>query len=181
MAETRDRILDEATALFLSSGYTAASLRMIADRIGITQAAVYYHFRAKDDLLAALLTPLTETLTSVLAEAEDRMAAEGSADRRALLGDVQETVAKFRDAARLIRGDLRVRNHPAYADQLSELTARLAALLGGDPGGVLARCAIGVAVAPTLDDAGPGACELALDAAVRVLDTPVRERHRALA
>jgi AcrR family transcriptional regulator len=51
----RERILAAAAQLFSEQGYTAGSTRMIADKAGVTQAALYYHFASKQDLLAKLL------------------------------------------------------------------------------------------------------------------------------
>jgi AcrR family transcriptional regulator len=84
MSDTRRRIVAEAMSLCLAGGYSATSLRMIADRIGITQAAVYYHFRAKDDLLPELLNPLFKAFDDVLGEAEERARREQAVDQRAL-------------------------------------------------------------------------------------------------
>jgi len=51
---TRDRILDVALELFVQSGFDGTSLRVIAERLGITKAALYYYFASKDDILMAL-------------------------------------------------------------------------------------------------------------------------------
>ncbi len=51
---TRDRVLDVALDLFIEKGYDGTSLREIAERLGITKAALYYHFTSKDDILMAL-------------------------------------------------------------------------------------------------------------------------------
>ena len=59
-ATTRDRILDVALDLFIDQGYDGTSLRQIADRLGITKAALYYHFGAKEDILMALHLRLHE-------------------------------------------------------------------------------------------------------------------------
>ena len=59
-ASTRDRILDVALDLFIDQGYDGTSLRQIADRLGITKAALYYHFEAKEDILMALHLRLHE-------------------------------------------------------------------------------------------------------------------------
>ena len=59
-APTRQRILDVALDLFIDQGYDGTSLRQIADRLGITKAALYYHFGAKEDILMALHLRLHE-------------------------------------------------------------------------------------------------------------------------
>ncbi len=51
---TRERILDVALELFNEQGYDSASLRDIADRLGVTKAALYYHFERKEDILLEL-------------------------------------------------------------------------------------------------------------------------------
>jgi AcrR family transcriptional regulator len=51
---TRERILDVALDLFTDKGFDGTSLREIAERLGVTKAALYYHFASKDDILLAL-------------------------------------------------------------------------------------------------------------------------------
>jgi AcrR family transcriptional regulator len=53
-AQTRERILDLACELFTEQGYDATSLRDIAERLGTTKAALYYHFARKEDILLEL-------------------------------------------------------------------------------------------------------------------------------
>jgi AcrR family transcriptional regulator len=50
----RERILDVALELFNDRGYEKTSLREIADRLGVTKAALYYHFESKEDILLEL-------------------------------------------------------------------------------------------------------------------------------
>ncbi|MGA2522312.1 MAG: TetR/AcrR family transcriptional regulator [Acidimicrobiales bacterium] len=51
---TRERILDAALDLFLEKGFDKTSLREIAEKLGFTKAALYYHFESKDDIFMAL-------------------------------------------------------------------------------------------------------------------------------
>jgi AcrR family transcriptional regulator len=51
--DTRQRILDVALELFIEKGYDKTSLREIADQLGVTKAALYYHFPSKQDILMA--------------------------------------------------------------------------------------------------------------------------------
>jgi AcrR family transcriptional regulator len=51
---TRERILDIALELFTDQGYDKTSLRDIAERLGTTKAALYYHFARKEDILLEL-------------------------------------------------------------------------------------------------------------------------------
>ncbi|HUJ56576.1 MAG TPA: helix-turn-helix domain-containing protein [Gaiellaceae bacterium] len=52
--DMRERILDVALELFNEQGYDATSLREIAERLDVTKAALYYHFKSKADILLAL-------------------------------------------------------------------------------------------------------------------------------
>ena len=63
---TRQRILDVARALFCSQGYDRTPLRAISDSLGVTKAALYYYFRAKDDLLVAIVGPLLDRIDDML-------------------------------------------------------------------------------------------------------------------
>ena len=51
---TRERILDIALELFTTQGYDKTSLRQIAEQLGYSKAAIYYHFASKEDILMAL-------------------------------------------------------------------------------------------------------------------------------
>ena len=51
---TRERVLDVALDLFIEKGFDNASLRELAERMGFTKAALYYHFPSKADILVAL-------------------------------------------------------------------------------------------------------------------------------
>jgi AcrR family transcriptional regulator len=51
---TRERILDIAIDLFTTQGYDKTSLRQIAERLGYSKAAIYYHFESKEAILRAL-------------------------------------------------------------------------------------------------------------------------------
>src|SRR5579862_6661940 len=57
---TRERILDVALDRFVEQGFDGTSLREIAEALGITKAALYYHFESKDDILMALHMRLHE-------------------------------------------------------------------------------------------------------------------------
>jgi AcrR family transcriptional regulator len=63
--DTRARILEVASELFTDQGYDATSLREIADRLGFTKAALYYHFKSKDEIMLALLEPADELISQL--------------------------------------------------------------------------------------------------------------------
>jgi AcrR family transcriptional regulator len=53
--DTRARIQQVAVELFTEHGYEGTSLREIAERLGVTKAALYYHFKSKEDIVASLV------------------------------------------------------------------------------------------------------------------------------
>jgi AcrR family transcriptional regulator len=68
---TRERILDIALDLFVAQGYDGTSLRQIAEQLGVTKAALYYHFESKEDILRALHMRLHEFGKDALERAGD--------------------------------------------------------------------------------------------------------------
>jgi len=49
--DTRSRIQAVALELFTEQGYDKTSLREIAERLGVTKAALYYHFKSKEEIV----------------------------------------------------------------------------------------------------------------------------------
>jgi AcrR family transcriptional regulator len=68
-AYKRERILQEAVALFYANGFTATTLDDIATALGVTKPFIYTHFRSKMALLAALCTPTIELSLEAVANA----------------------------------------------------------------------------------------------------------------
>ena len=60
------KILIESARLFRESGYLATSIRDIGDALGITSAALYYHFKNKDELLQAIMLVALNELESAV-------------------------------------------------------------------------------------------------------------------
>jgi len=52
---TRERIVSAANKLFYREGIRAVSVDAVAEEAGITKRSLYYHFKSKDDLVAAYL------------------------------------------------------------------------------------------------------------------------------
>src|SRR5689334_7053548 len=61
-ADTRQRILAVSAELFVEQGYEGTSLREIAERLGVTKAALYYHFSSKEQIFRALLEPAKDLI-----------------------------------------------------------------------------------------------------------------------
>ncbi len=153
---TRARIVEVALELIADRGFSATTTREIAERLGFTKAALYYHFRTKDDLLAAIVAPAMTGLAALVDEVRPR--AEPAARRSVLAGYVA-LVAEHADLVRVLAADPAVRHSPALAGAMP-LYERLAQLLAGvevpgTPERVRVRAALG-AVHAALEHAEPG-------------------------
>lgn len=69
---TRQRIQDVALELFAEQGYEKTSLREIAEHLDVTKAALYYHFKTKEDIVISLFEDLARPCDELIAWAEDR-------------------------------------------------------------------------------------------------------------
>ncbi|MFF9149886.1 TetR/AcrR family transcriptional regulator [Streptomyces sp. NPDC055051] len=63
---TRQRIQDVALELFAEQGYEKTSLREIAERLDVTKAALYYHFKTKEDILVGIFEDLTRPMDELI-------------------------------------------------------------------------------------------------------------------
>ncbi|HET6736297.1 TetR/AcrR family transcriptional regulator [Mycobacterium sp.] len=59
-----NQMYETAVKLFALRGFAGTSLQDIADEMGITRPALYYYVESKDDILAKLVTEITETNTA---------------------------------------------------------------------------------------------------------------------
>jgi AcrR family transcriptional regulator len=124
--DTRSRILAVALELIAENGFAATSTRELSERLGFTKAALYYHFRTKDDLLTALVTPALEDLGS-LAHSGPRCTTPAA--RRELLAGYVDLVATHEGLIRVLSQDPSVAGHPVLIQSQShygELSLRLA-------------------------------------------------------
>ena len=58
--ETKERILETALELFAQNGYLGTSMSMIAERLGITKAALYKHYTGKQEILDRIVERMNE-------------------------------------------------------------------------------------------------------------------------
>ncbi|MEU9055134.1 TetR/AcrR family transcriptional regulator [Streptomyces sp. NPDC048384] len=64
--DTRQRIQDVALELFAEQGYEKTSLREIAERLEVTKAALYYHFKTKEEIIVSLFEDLTKPIEDLI-------------------------------------------------------------------------------------------------------------------
>jgi AcrR family transcriptional regulator len=123
---TRQRILDTALELFAAHGFAATTTRELAERLGFTKAALYYHFPTKDALLRALVEPVMGQLTALVdgpGELPD------DAGRARLLTEYLAVIAEHRRLLGVLVQDPSATGRPAMQEGRAfyeRLTARLA-------------------------------------------------------
>jgi AcrR family transcriptional regulator len=66
--DTRTAILEAAACLYADLGYSAVSMRDVANEVGVTPANLYHHFKGKDDLIREALAHVFARKTAPLAE-----------------------------------------------------------------------------------------------------------------
>jgi AcrR family transcriptional regulator len=52
---SRERILDAATEIAAERGYEGASIALVSEKCGLPASSIYWHFKNKDDLIAAVI------------------------------------------------------------------------------------------------------------------------------
>ena len=130
-------MLDAALELFAEHGFDGTSLQQIADRLGITKAAVYYHFHSKDDLLAALVEPAFDDLDALLGQVEALPA--DSARPRLALQAFTEYLLQHRSTAAWMSRDAGALTRPAVWERTRQVEQRLDVLLTSGDADPLAR------------------------------------------
>jgi len=61
-----------ALELFAEQGYEKTSLREVAERLGVTKAALYYHFKSKEDIVHSFTDDYFAELDALLDWAKDQ-------------------------------------------------------------------------------------------------------------
>jgi TetR/AcrR family transcriptional regulator, cholesterol catabolism regulator len=59
---THDKIIEVAIKIFAEHGYAGTSMRGIAEELGITKAALYYHFSCKEEIFKACINHSVERI-----------------------------------------------------------------------------------------------------------------------
>lgn len=94
----REQIVEAAARLFMERGYGATSVRQISREAGVTEAALYYHFEGKRDLLREVVRTHLPDLESALAYCRGASTLGELAERlgRALGSPDPARIARFR-------------------------------------------------------------------------------------
>jgi AcrR family transcriptional regulator len=72
-----EEVIDEAARMFVENGYYRTTMQDIADSFGVTHAALYYHFRNKQDILAEINSRALKELLAMATEVSRSEATPG--------------------------------------------------------------------------------------------------------
>ena len=174
--DTRAEIRAAALELFSERGVDATSLREIAERIGITKAALYYHYASKDALLGELVDPMFAELRELGDELEGHTVdASDEAAVRAVIERFWELCLRNRQVVRVLIHNPAVVARAEIAPRMLHWRERVdAVLVGSDEAVDRVRAVVALGgVQDTVivfDDAElPALRGPAIDAAVRAL------------
>jgi TetR/AcrR family transcriptional regulator, cholesterol catabolism regulator len=94
-ADTRETLLRLAARSFATQGYTATTMRMIADQAGIEAASIYYHFASKEELVDVVMEHGADSIVQHINEHLDALAPTANAEdrfRAALVGQMSALI-----------------------------------------------------------------------------------------
>jgi AcrR family transcriptional regulator len=190
MEERMDRrIARLALARFRVSGFVGTSIADLAGALGVSKAAIYYHYRSKDALLHRLIDPLLDAIDACIQDHTTPAASARTA--RPLLGAYLAVLLAHREVVPLVATDVAVLNHPRIGPRLRAQNQQLQSLLAAPNTDAAARLRAEAALGaiwrpliaePPLDLSDPAHQHTLIDAAVAALQ-PNRPspRRRAVA
>ncbi|MEV6417665.1 TetR/AcrR family transcriptional regulator [Kribbella sp. NPDC051718] len=126
--DTKARIQAAALELFAEKGTQQTSLRDIADRLGVTKPALYYHFASRDELVRSLVQPMKEAFEAYV----DAQEAAAPVEPRELLSSYFDLAYEHRRLIQLAINDLTVLQETGLALTFVNWRTRLIALIIGD-------------------------------------------------
>jgi AcrR family transcriptional regulator len=126
-SDTRERIQEVARELFLQQGVQRTSLQDIADKLGITKPALYYHFASREDLVRSILVPLIDEGEQFVADQENL----GHTDARELLEGYFDFHYRHRQDLVLVLAELKMLADLGLIDKVLAWRDRLGKLVFG--------------------------------------------------
>jgi AcrR family transcriptional regulator len=121
------RIARLALDRFRVSGYVGTSIADLAGALGVSKAAIYYHYRSKDALLHHLIDPLLDAIDTCIHDHDTTP----PPTPRQLLDAYLTVLLTHRDVVPLIATDVAVLNHPSIGPRLRTQNQQLRTLLTG--------------------------------------------------
>lgn len=191
---TRERILSVALELFAARGYEGTSIRDIAEHMGMTKAAIFYHFPAKEQILLNILFPALQRVDQVLARHDGSEAITDPADLVTALvdtiADIGPHVVALLDDPAVGARVYTMANESAITERIEDALTRTPTGIGHDSDSarmarrIRAACAVAAIPAgiaawqetnPTATAIDAGARQTLIDVVLTIVD-PARAR-----
>jgi AcrR family transcriptional regulator len=118
------RIAQLALARFRVGGFVGTSIADLAGALGVSKAAIYYHYRSKDALLHHLIDPFLDAIDACIQDHN-----QPTRTARQLLDAYLTVLLDHREAIPLIATDVAVLNHPRIGPHLRAQNQQLQSLL----------------------------------------------------
>jgi AcrR family transcriptional regulator len=180
-SDTRARIQQVAVELFTEQGYEKTSLREIAERLDVTKAALYYHFKSKEDIVASLVEDYYGQVDALVTWAQAQPTSAST--RREILRRYVSLIAEGDEVFRMLHQNQAAVNTLAssknrsalFRERLTGLVEMLIKPGGGTPDRVRAAMALGgvsvgwMLFADQVDDKKE-LCGIVFDAASGLID-----------
>jgi AcrR family transcriptional regulator len=126
--DTRSRAQEVALELFAEQGYEKTSLREIAERLGVTKAALYYHFKSKEDIVHSFTDDYFAEFDALLDWAKDQP--PGDQARREILDRYVGIVLASKEVFRFLEQNrASVQAMESGKDRFARVRVRLDALV----------------------------------------------------
>jgi AcrR family transcriptional regulator len=174
MDERMDRrIAQLALARFRVGGFVGTSIADLAGALGVSKAAIYYHYRSKDALLHCLIDPLLDAIDACIQDHH-----QPTPTARPLLAAYLGVLIAHREVVPLIATDVAILNHPRIGPRLRAQNQQLQSLLAAPDTTMSARLRAEAALGaiwrpliaePPLDLTDPAHQRILIDAAVATL------------
>ena len=123
----RERLLAVAADMFGAHTLAGTSLQMIADRLGITKAAIYHHFSSRDEIVDALMQPVFADVNAGVARIRQLPVDHQSSAARQFYAEFVVTHRKVISMVYFDRGALK----PEDSTRVDRLVCRTAQMLTG--------------------------------------------------
>ena len=126
----QQRIIAAALALFAEHGVSGTSLQTIADAVGVTKAAVYHQFPAKEEIVVAAVDVELAQVFAALDRAEQGEPGRSAAE--IVLAQVIDNAVARRRMVSTLQHDPVINRMLAHQEHFQEFMRRLYRVLVGD-------------------------------------------------
>jgi len=170
-AQTRERLIEKATQMFLTDGYAATSVDHVALEAGFSKGAVYSNFSGKEELCLAVLDVIhEEQVEAVIAAFSTETDLGGRID--AFTEWAREGLGKPRWTALEVEFAAAARHSPYVAAELAKRHRAIREAIAALVKSVLAEAGVEIAMSP--DQAATALLSLGIGlGAMRSLDSTV--------